>query len=409
MSLGAIRRLGCVQAAALVLLLGGCATNTMTGRTQLNLVSDADVDKAGLVYYSAMVGNLQKEQKLVATPAVTQRIKAITNRLIQQAVLYQPKSADWDWKVTVIDDDKTVNAFCMPGGLMGIYTGLIKQLKATDDEIAQVMGHEIGHALAGHGAEKISMQLATDTTVKLVSAATSSNQQEYANNQKLLSMAASAFVSLPNSRVTEAEADRIGIELAARAGYDPAAAVTLWQKMATTSGNTGGMDFFSTHPAPTTRQETLLTMGTAMQMFYQPALKAKDAPPYDWLGADKAKRPKINPEQINALYSEPWERFKQGATELKGNNLPAYLLKQSDLSALNKASNWTALAHEVLDNDMVLDLNYFYLGRAAQGMGLSTAAKSYFTKALRLSEDASTACSKKMLVSCGGIDVTAGN
>ena len=136
-----------------LVLLSGCATNSMTGRTQMSLISDEQVSKQSLSYYSSMVGDYRKKEKIIDRGPIRERIDRITNRLIAQAVLYRPASAQWDWRVSVIDDPKTVNAFCMPGGLMGIYTGFMEKLDATDDEIAQVMGHEIGHALAGHGAE----------------------------------------------------------------------------------------------------------------------------------------------------------------------------------------------------------------------------------------------------------------
>ena len=164
-----------------VTLLSGCATNSMTGRTQMTLVSDEQVSRQSLSYYSAMVGDYRKKEKVIEQGPVKERITQITNRLIAQAVLYRPAAAQWDWRVTVIDDPQIVNAFCMPGGLMAIYTGFIEKLDATDDEIAQVMGHEIGHALAGHGAEKMSMQMTTNLAVLVIAAATAQNAQDMQN------------------------------------------------------------------------------------------------------------------------------------------------------------------------------------------------------------------------------------
>jgi len=236
-------------------LAGGCATNTMTGRTQMSLVSDESVSRQSLSYYSAMVSEYDRKQKVIESGPVKERIDRITNRLIAQAVLYRPESAQWDWKVSVIDEPKTINAFCLPGGLMGIYTGFMQQLDATDDEIAQVMGHEIGHALAGHSAEKMSVQLMSNIAVLVLSAATAQNAQDMQNRHAALTVGALAFVNLPNSRTAETESDRIGIELAARAGYKPEAAVSLWQKMAAKSG--GSSNFLSTHPGSDQRARDL--------------------------------------------------------------------------------------------------------------------------------------------------------
>lgn len=272
-------------------ILTGCATNTMTGRSQIVLVSEAVAAQRSAGFYNSMVHDWSKQRKVVEGQAINTRINRITNRLIQQAVLYSPASAQWDWKVSVIDDDQNVNAFCMPGGLMAMYTGLVKQLGATDDEIAQVMGHEIGHALAGHGAEKMSVQLASSVGVLAVSAAATKNSREFQASNAVLSVAALSFINLPNSRVVEVEADRIGIELAARAGYHPAAAVTLWQKMASVDKSKNKAEFFSTHPAPERRQENLLALGEPMMALYQSA--GTKGPAYDWLHGNKNSRPAV--------------------------------------------------------------------------------------------------------------------
>jgi len=165
-----------------------------------------------------------------------------------------PATRDWEWSVKVIDDPKTVNAWCMAGGRMAIYTGLIQQLEPTDDELAQVMGHEIAHALANHTAEKMSVALATMVGITAVGVAAGEEHRGAALAGAAL--AAKLAVELPNSRTAEAEADRIGIELAARAGYDPRAAVTLWEKMARLGGGRVP-EFLSTHPAPENRIESL--------------------------------------------------------------------------------------------------------------------------------------------------------
>ena len=164
----------------------------------------------------------------------------------------------------------------MAGGRMAVYTGLIDQVKPTDDELAEVMGHEIAHALSNHTAEKMSVALASDLAVTAV--AVSQHQSGLALTGTAL--AAAIAIKLPNSRQAESEADRIGIELAARAGYDPHAAVTLWQKMKKVSGG-GRIDFLSTHPAPEKRMETLNGLVPQMMPYYlqkgeRPSFKLKD-------------------------------------------------------------------------------------------------------------------------------------
>ena len=148
---------------------------------------------------------------------------------------------------------------------MAVYTGLLEKVKPSDDELAQVMGHEISHALAKHTAEKMSMQMATAVGVAAVGIA-SDNTGVALTGAALTAM---LVVNLPNSRSAEKEADRIGIELAAKAGYDPRAAATLWKKMGDVSGS-GPPQFLSTHPAPENRQEKLAKLAVKMEPYYDP-------------------------------------------------------------------------------------------------------------------------------------------
>ena len=160
-------------------------------------------------------------------------MREITDRLVAQAVRVRPDAKGWDWEVQVINDPKTVNAFCMAGGKMAIYTGMWEKLKATDDEIAQVMGHEIAHALADHTRERMSVAM-TSAVVDARRGGRDHRRRRRCRAGLALTgaqLAAVVAIQLPNSRDSESEADQIGIELAARAGYDPNAAVTLWEKM----------------------------------------------------------------------------------------------------------------------------------------------------------------------------------
>ncbi|MGD9021143.1 MAG: M48 family metallopeptidase [Lysobacterales bacterium] len=245
-------------------IVSACATSP-TGRRQLMLVSEESSIASSKEAYVATVKELEEDGKIEEDAAINGRVRTITGRLITEAVKMRPDTADWDWSVVVIDDPEMVNAWCMAGGRMAIYTGLLEQVQPTDDELAQVMGHEISHALAAHTAEKMSVQIATSVGVAAVGIA-SDNTGAAMTGAALTAMLA---VNLPNSRSAEKEADRIGIELAARAGYDPAAAATLWQKMGEVSGSSVPQ-FLSTHPAPDNRQEKLAKLAVKMQQYYDP-------------------------------------------------------------------------------------------------------------------------------------------
>jgi predicted Zn-dependent protease len=247
--------------------LSGCQTNPITGRHQLMLVSENSAIEASKEAYVEMLKPAAQQGKLNNDPALKQRVETITSRLVAQAVKYRPESEKWNWSVAVIDDPKTVNAWCMAGGKMAIYTGLVQQVKPTDDELAQVMGHEISHALAKHTAEKMSRAMALQ--LGLAGLALTQHDSAYGNMAvQGATLAAVVALELPNSRKAESEADRIGIELAAKAGYNPEAAVSLWKKMAAVGGSSR-FDFLSTHPAPEKRMETLAGLVPQMMPYYQ--------------------------------------------------------------------------------------------------------------------------------------------
>jgi len=250
-------------ATALALLVAACATSP-TGRKQLMLVSEEQAISSSRQAYAQEMGKYQKEGKLVTDRRVLERVRVITERLVAQAVKMRPDSSKWQWSVQVIDDPKTVNAWCMAGGRMALYTGLITKVDPTDDELAQVMGHEIAHALANHTAERMSTVMAANAGILAAGLMSDNPGQAMA----MAAAAATVAIKLPNSRTAENEADQIGIELAARAGYDPRAAVTLWQKM----GKVGGgapPEFLSTHPSDETRQSRLNALAPRMMPYYQ--------------------------------------------------------------------------------------------------------------------------------------------
>lgn len=252
-------------ATALLLLAAACATSP-TGRKQLMLVSEETAIKSSRQAYAQEMSKYQKEGKLVTDPRVLERVRVITERLVAQAVKERPDSAQWQWSVQVIDDPKVVNAWCMAGGRMAIYTGLILKVDPTDDELAQVMGHEIAHALANHTAERMSTAMAANAGILAAGLLSDKPGQAMA----MAAAAATVAIKLPNSRASENEADQIGLELAAKAGYDPRAASTLWIKMAKTGGGGAPPEFLSTHPSDATRQQRLGALAPKMMPYYQP-------------------------------------------------------------------------------------------------------------------------------------------
>ena len=257
----AIRKL--VLTITLALVVAACATSP-TGRSQLMLVSEQQAISASRQAYVQEMSKYKQEGKLVTDSRLLNRVEVITGRLVAQAVKLRPDSAKWQWSVQVIDEPKTVNAWCMAGGRMAIYTGLIQKVDPTDDELAQVMGHEIAHALANHTAERMSVAMASNAGIIAAGVISDKPGQSMA----LAAAAAQLAVQLPHSRTAETEADRIGIEIAAKAGYDPRAAITLWQKMAKAGGG-APPQFLSTHPSDASRQERLGKLAPKMLPYYQ--------------------------------------------------------------------------------------------------------------------------------------------
>ena len=251
---------------ALLAALTGCQTvqTTKPGavgveRQQTMLLSSAEVDKGATQAYQQEMKKAAAKNALNRDAAQTARVKTIAQRLIPATAVFRPDAPKWAWEVNVISSGE-VNAWCMPGGKMAVYTGLIEKLKVTDDELAAVMGHEIAHALREHGRERMSQAYAQQIGLSVVGAALGLGQ----GSMQLAQLATEVTFNLPNSRAHEVEADRVGVELAARAGYDPRAAVTLWQKM----GQGGGgapPQFLSTHPSPQNRAADLTNYATFLR------------------------------------------------------------------------------------------------------------------------------------------------
>lgn len=246
-----------------VILVIGCAT-TPTGRRQLLIVSEESSIAASKQAYVQMLQPYAKEGKLDNQPALKERVHRITGRLIAQAIEVRPETENWEWRIEIIDEPEKVNAWAMAGGKMALYTGLVNKIKPTDDELAQVLGHEIAHALAKHSAEKMSVAMASNAGVLAVGVFTDVGELALSG----AAMAAAMAVQMPNSRTAESEADRIGIELAAKAGYDPRAAASLWRKMAKVGGSRPP-EFLSTHPSPENREQRLTELAPQMMRYYQ--------------------------------------------------------------------------------------------------------------------------------------------
>lgn len=244
------------------LLLTACATSP-TGRSQLMMVSEESAIVQSAQAYTQTINGYEKKGQISHDQTLIKRVNLITGRLIYEAIIMRPDTRNWNWSMKVIDDPKTVNAWSMAGGRMALYTGLIEKINPTDDELAQVLAHEISHALAKHTAEKMSVAMATSLGALAIAIATDSQGAVMG-----ASAAAMVAITLPNSRTAEKEADQIGLEMAARAGYDPRASVTLWEKMSKQSGGSKN-DFFSTHPSSSKRIETLDALIPGVMPYYQ--------------------------------------------------------------------------------------------------------------------------------------------
>ncbi|AKZ62730.1 peptidase M48 [Herbaspirillum hiltneri N3] len=238
-------------------------------RTQSMALSAQEIDSAAVKEYAQVLDEQRKKGALNQNAAQMRRVRAIADRLIPQTVVFRPDAAKWKWEVNVITSPEA-NAWCMPGGKIAVYTGLIEKLKITDDELAAVMGHEISHALREHARERASEQAVTGSLISIGSSLLGVGEL----GQQGAQYAYMGLIGLPNSRTHETEADRMGVELAARAGYDPRAAISLWQKM----GQIGGsepMKFMSTHPSRDDRISDLTVYSQRVMPLYEQSKKMR--------------------------------------------------------------------------------------------------------------------------------------
>ncbi len=247
------------------LTLTGCV-NTVgsnaagVNRYQMMLVSSQEVNSQAAALYAETTAKARSAGKLNTNRQLTQRVQRIANRLIAEAPALRPDCANWNWEVNVISEN-SLNAWCMPGGKIAVYSGLITTLKLSDDEIAVVVGHEICHALREHSREQASTQLLTEGAAAIA--------QLFGVSSTVTDLAQQATVigiTLPFSRQHETEADELGLELCYRAGFDPDAAVKLWTKMINQSSGSGQVpELLSTHPSDERRIANLQALSIQLK------------------------------------------------------------------------------------------------------------------------------------------------
>lgn len=252
----------------LTTLLLACANTTRSGavginRSQFLAVSSAEVDRLSAISYNEQNQKAKEKNILITSGPGYERLKAISTRLIAQTGVFRDDTQQWNWQLVLINAP-ILNATCAPGGKITFYTGLIEQLNLNDDEIAAIMGHEIAHALREHGRERLSQAMAQSAVANIAMAVAG----PYGSAVSAANQAAQYVLVLPNSRQNESEADAIGLELAARAGYNPRAAITVWQKMNKANQGKGTFEFLSTHPSGETRIEQLTELMPAVEPLY---------------------------------------------------------------------------------------------------------------------------------------------
>ena len=250
--------------------LSGCETTTAGGavganRSQLMLVSSQQLDQMAAQSYAKLQSDASQKGALNQDHALLQRVRTVAGRLEPQTAVFRRDAPAWRWEVNVISSNE-LNAFCMPGGKIMVYSGLVTQLRLTDDELAIVLGHEIAHALREHSREQVSQAIAAQTAIG-VGAALFGLGEGSAN---VANAGYEALLATRFSRADENEADRIGLELTARAGYDPRAGVTLWQKMMrATQGGGRPPQFLSSHPADASRVQQIESLLPTVMPLYE--------------------------------------------------------------------------------------------------------------------------------------------
>lgn len=262
---------------SLFLFISACATTTQEGAVGINRkqflwnTSTEEINDMALVDYKKIKDEAHQKNVLDTQLNHYQRIKMIAQKLISHTVIFKADAPNWNWETHVITSDQ-LNAYCMPGGKIVFYSGIIEKLKMTDGEIAAVMGHEIAHALREHGRERVAISksqgLVQQLGIGLLLASGKVSDSSAQGINQIAGLGTSLLLTLPNSREQESEADDIGLELMARAGYDPQEAVNLWIKMSNTAGGKKPPAMLSTHPSDERRIEDIKNLIPKVQNLY---------------------------------------------------------------------------------------------------------------------------------------------
>ncbi len=263
------QRRSLIKGMALLLTLPGAALAQVRAGVDVGanslfsqLVPADTIEQSATQQYAQLIQQAAAKKALGGTdhPQV-KRLRGIARKIIPHTLGWNPRAKDWRWEVNLIGS-KQINAFCMPGGKIAFYTGILEQLKLTDDEVAIVMGHEVAHALREHARERMGKNAATGIGASLLSSVLGLGQ----TGQTLTNYGA-RLLTLQFSRSDESEADLVGMELAARAGFDPRAGVSLWQKM-TAASQGAPPQWLSTHPSGSTRIADIQTNLPKVMPFY---------------------------------------------------------------------------------------------------------------------------------------------
>ena len=244
----------------------GAQVNVGNSSKLRNLVPAEDLEVAAAQQYAKLLADA-RAQGALANPgnAQLQRLRAISSRLIPQTAQWNDRARGWKWEVNLLSS-KEINAFCMPGGKIVFYTRILDQLRLTDDETAMIMGHEMAHALREHARARIAKSQGTSTLLALGSQLLGLGQLG-----DVAADVGTQLLTLRFSRDDETDADLVGLELAARGGYNPQAAVSLWEKMAQADSGEGGPSFLSTHPSGPQRIQELQSNVPKVLGLYQRA------------------------------------------------------------------------------------------------------------------------------------------
>ncbi len=257
------RRAFVLAAAGTLVLPAAAQVEVGSASGMRRLVPAETLEDSAVQQYSQLLAQAKAKRALAPDnhPQLL-KLRAIARQIIPYAAQWNSRAAQWRWEVNLIGS-KQINAFCMPGGKIAFYTGILDQLKLTDDEIAMVMGHEMAHALREHARSRVAKSQATSIGLSL--GAQLLGLGDLGNAAANLG---AQLLTLKFSRSDETDADLVGLELAARAGYNPQAAVSLWRKMGEATGN-GGIAFLSTHPSGPDRIRELEQNVPKVQGLYQ--------------------------------------------------------------------------------------------------------------------------------------------